>query len=156
MLREPKPCGIGAILGGTCALAACSVAPPTGPSVMALPPQGKSLTAFQQEDGYCRNYAGIRIGTFQPVQAGTQAASVGATNAYADPFDLQQRYDIAYTQCLYSYGDTVEPPPATYQAYASPFPYWSPWYGWYGPRLFGGDVLVFRGSNFHHFHHSHR
>lgn len=143
MLRESKLCGIGVILGGTCALAGCAVAPPTGPSVMALPPQGKSLVVFQHEDGYCRNYANARIGT-----------AVGAANASADPFDPQQRYDIAYTQCMYSYGDTVETPPAAVQAYASLYPYWYPWYGWYGSGFFGGDVFVFRRSN--HFHHSHR
>ncbi len=198
MLREPKLCGVGTILGGACALGACAVTPPTGPSVMALPSQGKSLAVFQQEDGHCRNYASARIDNLQPVQAGTQAVvgstaigtalgtaagaavgaaagnagagaaigaatgllggtAVGATNAAAGQYDLQQRYDIAYTQCMYSYGDTVEAPPATYQAYASLYPYWPPWYGWYGPGFFGADIFVFRGSNhFHHFHHFHR
>lgn len=145
MLRKSKLYGVGAIFGGGCALAACAIAPPTGPAVMALPSQGKSLAVFHQEDGYCRNYASARIG------GGT---AVGTTNAAAGQYDLQQRYDIAYTQCMYSYGDTVEAPPASYQAYASLYPYWPPWYGWYGPGFFGGDIFVFRGSNhFHHFHH---
>lgn len=145
MLREPKLCGVGAILGGACALAACAVAPPTGPSVMALPSQGKNLAVFQQEDGHCRSYASARIGT-----------AVGATDTAAGPYDLQQLYDIAYTQCMYSYGNTVQTAPPNYQAYASLYPYWSPWYGWYGPGFFGGDIFVFRGSNhFHHSHHSH-
>jgi len=32
------------------ALCACVVAPPPGPTVMALPGQGKNLEAFQQDD----------------------------------------------------------------------------------------------------------
>ncbi|WP_322046456.1 YMGG-like glycine zipper-containing protein [Paraburkholderia sp. J67] len=44
-------CLIAAALGG------CAVIPPTGPSVVALPPNGKPLDEFQQEDYACRNYA---------------------------------------------------------------------------------------------------
>jgi hypothetical protein len=39
------------------ALAGCAVMPPTGPSVVALPPSGKPLNQFQQEDYACRDYA---------------------------------------------------------------------------------------------------
>jgi hypothetical protein len=42
---------------GTIALGACAVAPPAGPNIAAMPPQGKSLEAFQQEDVACRQYA---------------------------------------------------------------------------------------------------
>lgn len=41
----------------TVALTGCAVIPPTGPSVTALPPNGKSLNQFQQEDYACRDYA---------------------------------------------------------------------------------------------------
>ena len=63
-----------AVLGGASTVAACAVAPPNGPTMMALPPQGKDLAAFQQEDGQCRNYAAATIGILQPGQAATQTA----------------------------------------------------------------------------------
>src|ERR1700757_5176900 len=126
-----------------CALTACAVPAPLGPTGMALPPSGKSLTTFQQEDQQCRNYAAAEIGYVQPGQAGTQAAvgssavgtvvgavtgaaigaaaenpaagaaigaatglvggtAVGANNAAASEFDLQTRYNITYSQCMYS------------------------------------------------------
>ena len=70
-----------AVLGGACTVAACAVAPPSGPTVMALPSQGKDLAAFQQEDGQCRSYAAATIGDRQPGQAATQttvgSAAVG-------------------------------------------------------------------------------
>jgi hypothetical protein len=39
------------------ALTGCAVMPPTGPSVVALPPKGMPLDQFQQEDYACRDYA---------------------------------------------------------------------------------------------------
>ncbi len=42
------------------ALGACTVAPPTGPSIVALPGPGKSFQQFQVDDQNCRNYAQSR------------------------------------------------------------------------------------------------
>ncbi|HEY6455638.1 MAG TPA: glycine zipper family protein [Steroidobacteraceae bacterium] len=92
--------------------------------------------------------AGAAIGAATGLLGGT---AVGANNATVGQFNLQRRYDIGYTQCMYSYGNTVEAPPATYLAYGSPYPYWPPWYGSYGPGFSGADIFVFRGS--HRFHH---
>jgi hypothetical protein len=39
------------------ALTGCAIVPPTGPSVVALPPNGKPIAEFQQEDYACRDYA---------------------------------------------------------------------------------------------------
>jgi hypothetical protein len=39
------------------ALGACTVAPPSGPTVVSLPGPGKSWPQFQQDDAYCRQYA---------------------------------------------------------------------------------------------------
>jgi hypothetical protein len=164
---------------------------------MGLPPQGKSLTVFQQDDQQCRDHAAAAIGYVQPGLAGTQAVvggaavgtvlgaaagaaigaaagnpgagaaiggatglvggtAVGANNAAASEFDLQTRYNIAYTQCMYSLGNTVQNLPM----YAYGYPsygyagYGYPWYGWGWPGLFGGGVFVFNGV--HHFHHFHR
>ena len=62
------------VIGGVSAVAACAVAPPSGPTVVALPPPGKSLAVFQQEDGQCRNYAASTTGDLHPGQVGTQTA----------------------------------------------------------------------------------
>lgn len=50
--RMAVPAGLIAI-----ALTGCAVMPPSGPSVVALPPSGKPMTVFQHEDYTCRNYA---------------------------------------------------------------------------------------------------
>jgi hypothetical protein len=67
-------------LGGALALAACA-APPPGPSVMALPGQGKSFAQFQRDDAGCRQYADARTGygaaTAQANQAGVGTALLG-------------------------------------------------------------------------------
>ena len=56
------------------ALSACAVAPPPGPSVMALPGQGKSFEAFQQDDVGCRQYASQQTGGASPGVAATNSA----------------------------------------------------------------------------------
>ncbi|GAB0112575.1 glycine zipper family protein [Acidisoma sp. C75] len=38
-------------------LAGCAAPTPTSPTITAVPPAGKNLTLFQQEDYSCRNYA---------------------------------------------------------------------------------------------------
>jgi hypothetical protein len=38
-------------------LAGCAAQTPTGPTITAVPPAGKSLTLFQNDDYSCRNYA---------------------------------------------------------------------------------------------------
>ena len=38
-------------------LAGCAAPTPTGPTITAVPPAGKNLTLFQNEDYTCRNYA---------------------------------------------------------------------------------------------------
>src|SRR5271166_647398 len=56
------------------ALNACVVAPPPGPSVMALPGQGKNFEAFQQDDVACRQYAWQQTGGASPGAAASQSA----------------------------------------------------------------------------------
>ncbi|WP_135467974.1 glycine zipper family protein [Crenalkalicoccus roseus] len=67
------PCRIAALLA-LAGLSACAVAPPAGPTVLAMPPAGKDLGRFQQEDFGCRNYAMAVIGGASPAQAANQAA----------------------------------------------------------------------------------
>lgn len=65
-------------LAGVLALGACAVPPPAGPSVLAVPPPGKSLAQFQNEDATCRTYAQARIGPTSPGQAAT-GSQVGSS-----------------------------------------------------------------------------
>lgn len=62
----------------TLVLAACSASPPTGPNVLALPPPGKDLTQFSQDDGSCRAYAQLRTSGAAPQQVETRNTAAGA------------------------------------------------------------------------------
>jgi hypothetical protein len=59
---------------GKFALGACAIAPPSGPSVLVLPPEGKNLAQFQREDAFCRGYALQQIGYGYPQQAANGSA----------------------------------------------------------------------------------
>jgi hypothetical protein len=67
-----------ALLIASITLSACAVAPPTGPSVMALPAQGKSFEQFQQDDLTCQQYASVRIGNGSPQQAANESGITSA------------------------------------------------------------------------------
>lgn len=67
-----------AALGSACTVVACEAVPPSGPTVIALPPPGKDLVVFQQEDGQCRFYAATTIGNLQSGQAAARTAVGGA------------------------------------------------------------------------------
>lgn len=180
------------VLAAPIALAACAVAPPTAPTVMALPGQGKSFSQFQQDDMSCRQYASGQsggaasaqqatnnaigtavVGTALGAAAGAAIGSVsanagagaaiggaagllagsamGANSAGMSAGALQQRYDVAYTQCMYSKGDSVQsaPPPAYgYPAYGYPaygYPAYPPGYYYSAPSVTFGV-----GGGYHH------
>src|SRR4051794_11368598 len=69
MRRVSSAIGVISVL----ALGACAVQPPQGPSVMALPPQGKSFEAFQGDDATCRGYAYQQTGGASSAQAATNS-----------------------------------------------------------------------------------
>lgn len=125
-------------------LAAC-VPPPSGPSVVVLPTQGKPFEKFQAEDAQCRDWARVHAGDPQGAQnnvatgavvgtaagaglgaalgsasgnAGTGAAigaasgllfgtAMGADAGQSYARAAQNRYDNAYIQCMYAYGNQV-------------------------------------------------
>jgi hypothetical protein len=146
---------------------------------MALPPQGKSFEAFQQDDASCRGYATQQTGGASSAEAASNSAvgsavlgtalgagvgaalgsvggavgagaaiggatgllagsAIGASNAQAAGGNVQARYDTAYTQCMYSRGDTVQGAPGGYAGgYGYPGYYPGPYYGpgYYGPAV---------------------
>src|SRR5260221_4686182 len=63
---------IGALFGAL-ALGACAATLPTGPTVMALPAQGKSFVDFQQDDLDCRQYAAQQTGGVSPSEAASES-----------------------------------------------------------------------------------
>ena len=185
----PLPRAIG--LAGLLGLAACTAIPPTGPTLLALPREGKDYTTFQGEDAYCQSVA--RQQTQPALQAGTQpglgpvagAAAVGtlggaaagalvgaavgnlgagaaigagtglaagtvvgANNAQATTYGLQERYDTIYAQCTVSYGNTIEQPAPRYVG--GPGYYGAP-YGYYGAPVVGlGFGFGFGGPRYYH------
>jgi hypothetical protein len=178
MRRAPTILAVTSLLG----VSACAVAPPQGPSVMALPQQGKSFEAFQQDDATCRGFASQQTGGASAAQAANNSAvgsavlgtalgagvgaalgsvggavgagaaiggatgllagsAIGASNAQAAGGNVQARYDTAYTQCMYSKGDSVQSAPGGYAAAGYPYPYYGPGYV-YGPGYYGPAVVV--------------
>jgi hypothetical protein len=176
MTRAISALGVVSVL----ALSACAVAPPQGPSVMALPAQGKPFEAFQQDDAVCRGFATQQTGGASAAQAANNSAvgsavlgtalgagvgaalgsvggavgagaaiggatgllagsAIGANNAAAAGGNVQARYDTAYTQCMYSKGNTVQAAPSGY-AYGYPGGYYPAPY--YGPGYYGPAVVV--------------
>jgi hypothetical protein len=153
------------LLLGSLVLGACAVTLPTGPTVLAVPPAGKDLAAFQRDDTTCRGYAQQQIASDLPQQAATQSAAgsaatgttAGASHAPTTDAGLQQRYDVAYAQCMASNGDQPQSMavawPYGYGPYGYPYPYPAYYDYWFGPVLgfgfFGGGE-----ARFHHgFHH---
>jgi hypothetical protein len=76
------------------AIAGCTTLP-TGPNVMVLPGTGVSFDKFRTDDTLCEQYAASQIG------AATSA------NASSSTDELQERYDVAYVQCMYTKGHRV-------------------------------------------------
>ena len=111
-----------------------------------LPPSGKNLALFQQEDTVCRGYAQQQIGYDAPRQTANEAptvgaaarggpsagSAVGAVNASASAAELQWRYDVAYAQCMAASGNSLQtfPLAALYAPYGYPYGYpgyYDPW-----------------------------
>jgi hypothetical protein len=67
---------LGLALAPILALGACTVAPPTGPSITALPGPGKTFAQFQRDDYNCQAYAQARMsGSAQQAAAASQNAN---------------------------------------------------------------------------------
>jgi hypothetical protein len=69
-----RPITAVAALAAPIMLSACVVPPPAGPTVAAMPGQGKSWPQFQQDDANCRAWAAHATGGAQPAVAANNAA----------------------------------------------------------------------------------
>ncbi len=119
-------------------LGACAAIPPAGPRVVALPADGKPIQMFQQEDVECRSYGSQAIAAIDPQSVST--------------YELQQRYDVAYQQCMYAKGNKIIPQQIAQTPYYRPYDYY-PGYGPYPyyPYGYGGTVVI--GGGWGHWHH---
>jgi hypothetical protein len=138
------------VLLGVLALGACAVAPPQGPAVVALPPEGKNLAQFQQEDATCRGYAQQQLGHGAPQQPADAGVPV---NAGASAAELQQRYDIAYAQCMAASGNSLQQFPMAWRYGPYSYAYLNP--GFYNPWFFPPVSLGFFGGFGPGFRHDH-
>ncbi len=101
--------------------------------------------------------AGAAIGAGSGLPVGS---AVGASYASMSTAELQQRYDLAYAQCMAARGNTVQPPTFAwgYGSYAYPYLDWGYYSPWFGPSLTFGFLSVrdFRHHDFdHHGFHIH-
>ncbi|HTH99022.1 MAG TPA: hypothetical protein VL574_16515 [Stellaceae bacterium] len=111
-------------------LGACAAVLPTEPQqIIATPPAGKALSAFQKEDAACRQYA---------------AGKMPSDLKHASSDVLQHQYDTAYAQCMTVDGNQIQVAPIIYQ-----YSYYDPWYD----PFWGGSVFIGGGDGFHHHHH---
>jgi outer membrane lipoprotein SlyB len=91
--------------------------------------------------------AGAAVGATAGALVG---GSAGASGAQASAADLQQRYDMSYTQCMYAHGDSIQNPPGGYRAGAAgPYPYYGPGY------VAGPTVVVGTGWGWRHGYYRH-
>ena len=101
-------------------LAACATPTPTGPGLLVLPGTGKNFDQFRFDEQECRGYAHSQLGGKTPEQAMSDSSARS----------LQQRYDHAFTQCMYAKGHRVPvsgrysdaAPPAPSQSASTPPP----------------------------------
>ena len=68
-------------LGAILFLGACATLPPSGPSVMVLPGNGKNFDQFRFDDYECRNFASTQLGGAtaegSQVDSGVKSAAIG-------------------------------------------------------------------------------
>jgi hypothetical protein len=128
------------VFAGILALCACAVAPPAGPNVIALPPQGKDLGQFQREDASCRQYAAM-IGSGPGSQTPTPLPARSSSNM---TLPMRNAWPLM--------GITWDPNPIRYTPYYDAYGVYAypAYYGpWFGPTIGVGSIGVF-GPRFHH------
>lgn len=95
--------------------------------------------------------AGAAIGGATGLVGG---AAVGSNSGAASQYSLQQRYNVTYTQCMYTRGDSVRSPPPGYAygvapAYGYPPPVAYPYVASAWPGFWGPNVVVTGGGGWY-------
>ncbi len=89
--------------------------------------------------------AGTAIGAATGLAGGSAYA---ANNTQRGAASMQQTYNVAYTQCMYSRGNSVQPPPPPYAGYPAYPGYAYPGY-YAGPNVSLGFGFVGGGGHWH-------
>ncbi|WP_146101866.1 glycine zipper family protein [Rhodopila globiformis] len=110
---------------------------PMSPTVGVMPPPGKPFETFRTDEAACRDAASRQVqgGAQQPNTMGAGSAPMGtlpgtglgtaggtaggAGVSRTAQLSLQQRYDLAYSRCIYARGNQVPgylPPGASWSA----------------------------------------
>jgi hypothetical protein len=84
-----------------CAVAAGCVSQPIGPAVAVKPGRDKPFTVFLQDDAQCRQHARER-----PAR-GVDARAASDAHVPEAQLNVQQRYDLAYLECMQAKGNEV-------------------------------------------------
>jgi hypothetical protein len=84
-----------------CAVAAGCVSQPIGPAVAVKPGRDKPFTVFLQDDAQCKQYAREQLARGVDTRAASDAHVSRAQ------LNVQQRYDLAYLECMHAKGNEV-------------------------------------------------
>ena len=84
-----------------CAVAAGCVSQPIGPAVAVKPGRDKPFTVFLQDDAQCKQYAREQLARGVDTRAASDAHVPRAQ------LNVQQRYDLAYLECMQAKGNEV-------------------------------------------------
>ncbi|SIT52045.1 hypothetical protein BN2476_1750002 [Paraburkholderia piptadeniae] len=92
-----------------CGVAAGCVSQPIGPAVAVKPGRDKPFIVFLQDDSQCKQYAREQLAR----GGGARAAS--DAHVSRAQLNVQQRYDLAYLECMRAKGNEVSKgaPPST-------------------------------------------
>ncbi|MBP0595104.1 hypothetical protein J8I87_36705 [Paraburkholderia sp. LEh10] len=83
------------------------VSPPFGPAVAVKPGHDKPFSDFLQDDAQCRQHARDQLARGMDTHAASDA------HAPLAQLNVQQRYDLAYLECMQAKGNVVS---STHQA----------------------------------------
>ncbi|MPW21326.1 hypothetical protein GCT13_31735 [Paraburkholderia sp. CNPSo 3157] len=84
-----------------CPVAAGCVSQPIGPAVAVKPGHDKPFTVFLQDDAQCKQYAREQLARGVDTRAASDAHVPRAQ------LNVQQRYDLAYLECMRAKGNEV-------------------------------------------------
>jgi hypothetical protein len=84
-----------------CSVAAGCVSQPIGPAVAVKPGRDKPFTVFLQDDAQCKQYAREQLARRVDTRAASDAHVPRAQ------LNVQQRYDLAYLECMQAKGNEV-------------------------------------------------
>ncbi|WP_368725423.1 hypothetical protein [Paraburkholderia phymatum] len=74
---------------------------PIGPAVAVKPGRDKPFTVFLHDDSQCKQYA------MDQLARGGDARAASDAHVSRAQLNMQQRYDLAYLECMHAKGNVV-------------------------------------------------